>query len=326
MPNGIRMDYLDDELLALLKEAGLYLVSIAVESGNNEILQDMKKGTKIQKIHRDVNRIKKHDFDIAAFFILGYPGETMETINDTIALSLKLPLLRANYFTYLPLPGTESYHKLEETGEIKNIDWDNFYIMGAPYTPKGISREDLLEIKRKAFLKFYMRPRILIRNILGVKSFGHFKFLFKRFCNWIIVNNHVALEIKQVDIATEDHVASEIKSPDEKVAQFGVGTLGQLSEIIKGKEEKNESRATLTDLNVKVSGSNGHATKPVEIIPVRGSGNGGGQAVAARKLISTVAIAKLKGYEGDPCTDCGQLTLVRNGTCLKCQTCGATSS
>ena len=65
--------------------------------------------------------------------------------------------------------------------------------------------------------------------------------------------------------------------------------------------------------------------KPVEIIPVRGNGNGGGQIVAARKLVSTAAIAKLKGYEGDPCTDCGQLTLVRNGTCLKCQTCGATS-
>ena len=223
MPNGIRMDYLDDELLALLKEAGLYLVSIAVESGNNEILKDMKKGTKVHKVHRDVNLIKKHGFDIAAFFILGYPGETMETIKDTIALSLKLPLLRANYFTYLPLPGTESYHKLEEAGEIKNVDWDNFYMMGAPYTPKGISREDLLEIKRKAFLKFYLRPSILVRNILGVKSFSHFKFLFKRFCNWIIIKNHVALDIKPVDIAIEDHTALEIKSPDKKVTQFGVG-------------------------------------------------------------------------------------------------------
>ena len=97
-------------------------------------------------------------------------------------------------------------------------------MMGAPYTPKGISREDLLEIKRKAFLKFYMRPRILIRNILGVKSFGHFKFLFKRFCNWIIIKNHVALEIKPVDIATEDHTASGTKPPEKKIAQFRVGT------------------------------------------------------------------------------------------------------
>ena len=67
-----------------------------------------------------------------------------------------------------------------------------------------------------------MRPRILIRNILGVKSFGHFKFLFKRFCNWIIIKNHVALEIKPVDIEIEE-VTAEIKSPDKKVAQFTVG-------------------------------------------------------------------------------------------------------
>jgi anaerobic magnesium-protoporphyrin IX monomethyl ester cyclase len=209
MPNGIRMDYLDDELLVLLKEAGLYLVSIAVESGNDEILKDMKKGTKVHKVYRDVNLIKKHGFDIAAFFILGYPGETMETIKDTIALSLKLPLLRANYFTYLPLPGTESFHKLEETGELKNIDWDNFYMMGAAYTPKGIRREDLLQIKRKAFLRFYMRPKILIRNILGIKSFGHFRFLFKRFCNWIIIKNHVKLEIRPVDMGIEQDTPLE---------------------------------------------------------------------------------------------------------------------
>ncbi|MDP7556404.1 MAG: vitamin B12-dependent ribonucleotide reductase [Nitrospinaceae bacterium] len=73
---------------------------------------------------------------------------------------------------------------------------------------------------------------------------------------------------------------------------------------------------------------NGHA-EPVVVTPVHGNGNGngknGGQAVAARKLVTKAAIAKLKGYEGDPCGDCGQLTLVRNGTCLKCQACGATS-
>ncbi len=190
MPNGIRMDYLDDELLELLKAAGLYLVSIAVESGNDGILKKMKKGTKVHKIERDVKLIKKHGFDIAAFFILGFPEETLETIQDTIDLSMKLPLLRANYFTFLPLPGTESYQHLEESGEINNVDWDHFYVMSAAYTPPGISREDLLAIKKKAFLKFYMRPRVLIRNLLSIKNFRHFKFLFKRFYNWIIVKNH----------------------------------------------------------------------------------------------------------------------------------------
>ncbi len=67
-------------------------------------------------------------------------------------------------------------------------------------------------------------------------------------------------------------------------------------------------------------------------IPNISSGEGGiavasGTAVSAKIVpkIGEVTIAKLKGYEGDPCGECGQLTLVRNGTCLKCQTCGATS-
>jgi anaerobic magnesium-protoporphyrin IX monomethyl ester cyclase len=194
MPNGIRMDYLDDELLELLKRAGLYLVSIAVESGNDGILKKMKKGTKVQKIHRDVKLIKKHGLDIAAFFILGFPEETLKTIQDTIDLSMKLPLLRANYFTYLPLPGTESYRFLEESGEIEDVDWDNYYIMSAAYTLKGIEREELLAIKKKAFLKFYLRPRILIRNLLSIKNFNHFKFLLKRFYKWVIVKNHLSTD------------------------------------------------------------------------------------------------------------------------------------
>jgi anaerobic magnesium-protoporphyrin IX monomethyl ester cyclase len=207
MPNGIRMDYLDDELLILLKEAGLYLVSIAVESGNDVILKSMKKGTKVHKIERDVKLIRKHGFDIAAFFILGFPGETIETIQDTIDLSLKLPLLRANYFTYLPLPGTESYEQLEEAGELQNIDMDNYYIMSAAYTPRGVDREVLLKMKKKAFLKFYFRPTVFIRNILSIQNFSHFKFLCKRFYNWIIVKNHSHIS---TDFIVYDAPATEV--------------------------------------------------------------------------------------------------------------------
>jgi ribonucleoside-diphosphate reductase alpha chain len=99
------------------------------------------------------------------------------------------------------------------------------------------------------------------------------------------------------------------------------GSKDELLEVIQ-EEGKGETTATLA-AGSHVKG-NGHV-KPVEIIPIRSNGNEGGQAVTSRKLVSTASVAKLKGYEGDPCTDCGQLTLVRNGTCLKCQTCGATS-
>ncbi len=91
----------------------------------------------------------------------------------------------------------------------------------------------------------------------------------------------------------------------------------------KGEESLNKTTAP-SDFQAKENRSNGQA-KAVEVIPILSNEGEGGQAVTAKKLISTAVIAKLKGYEGDPCDDCGQLTLVRNGTCLKCQTCGATS-
>ena len=107
--------------------------------------------------------------------------------------------------------------------------------------------------------------------------------------------------------------------PDEASNQ---SSKDESSVVMIQREGKGETLAAGS--HVKGNGNNGHV-KPVEIIPIRSNGNEGGQAVTARKLVSTASIAKLKGYEGDPCTDCGQLTLVRNGTCLKCQTCGATS-
>ncbi|MFQ5461933.1 MAG: B12-binding domain-containing radical SAM protein [Phycisphaerae bacterium] len=193
MPNGIRMDWLDDELLELMKAAGVYVVSIAVESGNDRILKAMKKSTTVAKIRENVARIRRHDLDIAAFFIVGFPGETRETIRDTVNLSLELDLLRANYFTYLPLPGTTSHARLVADGEIEKVDWDHFLFMSAAYVPKGMTRKELMNLKRIAFLRFHLRPRILIRILLAVRSWRHFKFLTRRFYHWVLMTPNPAL-------------------------------------------------------------------------------------------------------------------------------------
>lgn len=52
---------------------------------------------------------------------------------------------------------------------------------------------------------------------------------------------------------------------------------------------------------------------------------GKGQGVARKKNTTRAQDAKMKGYEGDACFECGNFTLIRNGTCLKCDTCGASS-
>ena len=187
-PNGISVDNLDEELLILMKKSGVYLISLGIESGSDRILRLMKKNLEVERIKKTVSLIRNLGFEVAGFFILGFPTEKKEDIRNTIRLSLELDLLRANFFTYLPFPGTESHYDLAKNGELNGVDWEKFYFMNAAYAPKGITRRELKRLQRLAFFKFYFRPRILWKNILGIKSLKHFCYLLKRFYHWIIMS------------------------------------------------------------------------------------------------------------------------------------------
>lgn len=186
LPNGIRMENLDIEFLHQMKRTGLYLISLGIESGSDRVLELMKKSLRVDKIKKMVKLINDSGLDVAGFFILGFPGENKSEIEKTIKLSLDLNLIRANFFTYLPFPGTESYLKLKEAGELSRVNWDKFYFSKAAYSPKGITQKELRWLQKNAFLMFYLRPKILLKNLLCIKSFNHFKFLLKRFSNWVL--------------------------------------------------------------------------------------------------------------------------------------------
>jgi radical SAM superfamily enzyme YgiQ (UPF0313 family) len=187
VPNGIRMDTLDEELLGLMKDTGLYLISLGIESGSDRILKLMKKGITTARIREFVRMIQQAGIDMAGFFILGFPGETVETIRETIRFSTELPLKRANYFTYLPFPGSESYRMLQAKGELQDVDWTRFYFMNAAYVPDGMTRKALKRLQRLAFLKFYLRPQIMLYQIRSIRSLRHLFFLAKRFFHWIVM-------------------------------------------------------------------------------------------------------------------------------------------
>lgn len=188
VPNGVRMDTLDEEMLSLMKDTGLYLVSLGIESGSDKVLAMMKKGITTSKIERCIKMIDDAKIDMAGFFIIGFPGETAETIKQTIRFSERLPIKRANYFTYLPFPGTESYASLRAGGELKDVDWESFYFTNAAFVPKGLTRKELKDLHRLAFATFYLRPRIIFYQIRSIKSLRHFFFLAKRFLRWVVAS------------------------------------------------------------------------------------------------------------------------------------------
>ncbi|MBU3957488.1 MAG: B12-binding domain-containing radical SAM protein [Nanoarchaeota archaeon] len=179
-PNGVRLDTLDEELLRLLKKAGCYSITLGIESGSQKILNDMKKSLNLKTVEEKVALINKVGIDIMAFFIVGYPTETRETILETIEFAKHLKIKRAHFSTFLPLPNTEASRMLLRDGVIREINYDTLFYTKAPMPPKGMTSGELKALQRKAFLEFYMRPHIMAGMIKEVRSPAHLKMLAKR--------------------------------------------------------------------------------------------------------------------------------------------------
>lgn len=179
-PNGVRLDTLNREMLVMMKDVGLYAFTVGIESGSQKILDHMKKRLTLDKIREKVNLIHEVGLEPNGFFIIGYPAEKREDIEKTIKFAKELPLKRAHFSNFLPLPGTDATSLLVEQNQIQNIDYSRLFYAQVPYSPPGISPKELKRLQQKAFLSFHLRPKILFRLISDIKSLNHLKIILKR--------------------------------------------------------------------------------------------------------------------------------------------------
>jgi len=165
-PNGIRLDRIDKDLLELMKQAGFYSIAFGIESGSDRIRMKMKKGSSTKKVSKDLEMVKEvGGIDVTGFFMLGFPGETKEDIEKTLKFSQELPLHRATFHSFIPLPGTQIWEEMKVSGELDRVDWERYFFWAGAYVPQGLTRKELKNLHRKAFLLFYLRPRIILYNL-----------------------------------------------------------------------------------------------------------------------------------------------------------------
>src|SRR4030043_151748 len=100
-----RVDSMRDESAELMGSAGCVKIYLGVESGSNRTLSLMKKHFKVKDTSIMVKRMNKANIKIGAFFIVGYPGETINSINKTFKFSLSLPFDEISFTVPYPLPG-----------------------------------------------------------------------------------------------------------------------------------------------------------------------------------------------------------------------------
>lgn len=115
-PNGVRADRVDEELLVRMRRAGFTYLAFGVESGSDRVLKTIRKGEKLETIKRSIRLACDLGYDVALFFIVGFPGETWRDIEDSVALARSFPVVDAKFFNLLPLPGTALFKFVRDNG------------------------------------------------------------------------------------------------------------------------------------------------------------------------------------------------------------------
>ncbi len=114
-PNGIRGDHLDEETLRAMKRAGTYKIYVAVESGSERVQKYIGKRMKLDLLQRNITLASRLGIIVSAFFMIGFPTETREEMQETIRFAAASRLNGANFFKVVPFPGTKLAEMWAET-------------------------------------------------------------------------------------------------------------------------------------------------------------------------------------------------------------------
>jgi anaerobic magnesium-protoporphyrin IX monomethyl ester cyclase len=174
-----RVDYVDDDMLQLMGKAGCWLISWGIESGNEQILRHARKGAYPDKAERALRWAKKAGIANWGYFIIGLPGETEDTIRETIEFAKKLPLDIALFHVAAPYPGTPFFFEVVKEGWFRpgtrweQVDMDKGTVLDYP----GLPAERLLYWQKRAWREWAFRPgpvftylKMLLSDISTVKS------------------------------------------------------------------------------------------------------------------------------------------------------------
>jgi len=173
MPNGVALWRLDIDLLRLMKRAGCYSLTLAFESGNQEVLSRViKKPLNLKKVPPLIEEIKSLGIQMHAFFISGFPGEAVEQMWDTYRFAKGLDLDGAYFFIATPLPGTELCERGIEAGHIPpDLDFTSIEFNKGHFNTDEWRAEDVERITGAFYMRFMLS--VLLRHpVRFMKNYG----------------------------------------------------------------------------------------------------------------------------------------------------------
>ena len=171
----------DYNLLKKMRKSGCWNIFFGYETGVEELaknIQTNKKNRDFEKMKRIGRWTRDVGIEVRAGFLVGLPGETPELAKQTIQTAIELDPDYAQFTVCCPYPGTKLANEIHEGkwGKFITHDLKDYNMWKVTWLPFGYKNaEELKNMERYAFRKFYLRPSYVIRRILAIRSFEDIK-------------------------------------------------------------------------------------------------------------------------------------------------------
>jgi len=176
-----RVDTIDDELLYLMRKSNCKKIAFGVESGSSKILKSIGKRITVNNVINAFKLTKKHKILTQAFFMIGFPDETIKDIESTEELIYKIKPDFLFLSLLVPFPGTFAYDYMLDKGLLVLKGWDSYVFFGdkISWRTEHFCGDELVRIRNRISRSFYFNPSYIIRKILHIRDISQLFYLIK---------------------------------------------------------------------------------------------------------------------------------------------------
>jgi anaerobic magnesium-protoporphyrin IX monomethyl ester cyclase len=170
-----RVDTVDREMLEAMKAANCGYILFGVESGSPQMLKKMKKGITLDKVRFAFELTGQVGIKTQAFFLFGMPGETQETIRETLEFAKELNASSTQFAVAIPHPGTALYQECKDNGWLTSENWADYTSESSLIETPWLTAEEVEQARVRAYREYYYRPRFIVGEALKIRRMADIK-------------------------------------------------------------------------------------------------------------------------------------------------------
>jgi len=183
-----RVDHVNLAMLMAFKKAGCWMIGYGIESASQAVLDSIKKGITVEQIKKAVELSHQAGLDVSGHCVLGLPSDTFQTINQTIDFTIDLDLDFVQFYCAVPFPGSKMYEQACHNHWINTTNWSKFEQNVSVLDYPHLTAKEIMNLRRRAYRRFYSRPRMILKVLKRLKKLSDFKVFFqmiREFMTWM---------------------------------------------------------------------------------------------------------------------------------------------